>query len=171
MQGAVRWARVLVLAGWAVALGVLAHALGGGEPPPASLTVLMVGIVGLLLAPALEREQTLAALVGWTVLAQLGVHLALLQHGPSAGHGGVALLGHLLAAALLAGWLRGGEAAVWRLLRRLLPPLPRITGPGPVPVGRSAPGGREPAPPVDRLLPGAAGRRAPPRCGHACPTA
>lgn len=127
-------ARATVFAGSSVALGVVAHVLTGGPAPALGAVLFLVVVCGLLWAGVAGAvEQTLPRLLAGVVAVQVGLHVALLgqEHGHHAhaavmagaapGHGLTlsALAGHLLASLLLAGWLRGGERAVWSAVRRL----------------------------------------------------
>jgi hypothetical protein len=116
-------------------LGVGAHLLGGGRPPSWSLLALILVAVALVWRVTSRAEQSLPRLVTGVLGLQLGIHLTLSAPGalPEAsaadsGHtmAGVAhtspmmWLAHGLAAVAVAAWLRGGEAALWRAVRRVV---------------------------------------------------
>lgn len=133
-----------------VSLGVGAHLAAGGEAPSGSLLVLLTAVVAVICSATAGRELRLAALLGAVALAELGIHVALLgdghaAHGPGSHapgqHPALMTAAHLVASALLACWLRRGEAAVWRTVGRtvrlvglarrggpVLPPVPLTRG-------------------------------------------
>lgn len=166
--------RAAAFAAVSVALGVGAHAVGGGSV--SVVAVLMALLIAFLPAHALaRRERTLAVILPALVASQAALHLlfsfvhtlepSVAGSAMSGGHvhsGLVPGLGMLVmhgwAVALTAVWLAHGEALLWALLRPAGRPaadrVRRLPGPGvrrdrrP---GDRAPGGRAvgPARPFD----------------------
>ncbi|MEU7694761.1 MFS transporter [Microbispora hainanensis] len=127
--------RAAAFAAVSVALGVGAHAVGGGSV--SVVAVLMALLIAFLPAHALaRRERTLAVILPALVASQAALHLlfsfvhtlepSVAGSAMSGGHvhsGLVPGLGMLVmhgwAVALTAVWLAHGEALLWALLRRL----------------------------------------------------
>jgi hypothetical protein len=117
-----RLTRAVFAAAAAVAVGAGAHVLAGNAIPPGGLAAAVVLLTGPAWVLA-ARERRWLALTGIQLGGQQAVH-ALLPLGAvdsaSPGHlpQDVTLYGHLLAAALMAGWLRCGERRAWAAARR-----------------------------------------------------
>ncbi|WP_219465268.1 MFS transporter [Nonomuraea rhizosphaerae] len=127
-----RLARTAAFAAVCVGLAALAHALGGGSVPAPATAGLGLGAA---LLPALVlggRERSPAAIGGWLVCAQLGLHelfglygddgtayIDAHLHGRGLGPAVGMLLAHLTATLVTGWWLARGETAIWALLRRL----------------------------------------------------
>lgn len=130
-----RAVRAAAFAAVSVALGVGAHAVGGGSV--SALAVLVALFVAFLPAHALaRRERTLAVILPALVASQAALHLLFsfahtlepvtddsAMSGVHVHSGLVPGLGMLImhgwAVALTAVWLARGEALLWALLRRL----------------------------------------------------
>jgi hypothetical protein len=94
------------------------------------------GLVLVVAAVLAGRERGFPLIAGVLLAAQTGLHF-LFEAMPHAGHHGAAattftpvslgmVLAHLVAALAAGAWLRGGEAAAWRICRwiaRGVPPL------------------------------------------------
>jgi len=128
--------RAPVFAVVAVALSAGAHVLGGGQVPEAGGLLLMALAVDVSFRVAARRELSSGRLLTALAASQLVLHQLLVvgEHHPVAGsRGGPGMLaGHAAAVAVLAWWLRRGEAAAWRAARRRLRPLLRPPAPAPV---------------------------------------
>ena len=117
-----RAARALVLTCTAVVAGVGAHLLGGGAVSlggvAAAFPVLLAFVWSLT-----NRERGWLPIAGAQLAGQQAVH-SILDWGahPAAGDGGLPadllLYAHVLAAALMAAWLRCGERWAWAAARR-----------------------------------------------------
>jgi hypothetical protein len=135
-----------------VLLSAVAHVLGGGAPPGTGTVLLLVLAVDVAFRAVARRELSLGGVAAGVGLTELLLHLALaasptghlvgLAEHAAGRHGGHAVQGpaaavpgvlmmaaHAAATALLAWWLRRGEAAAWRSAHRLaralrLPPAP-----------------------------------------------
>lgn len=117
-------------------LGLGTHVAAHGLLPSAGRMLFAAFAVAALCAGAHRREVSALRLTLTTGAVQAGLHVAL--SGAPAGHSGAAhgavpllpaptmLLAHVLAALAVCWWLRRGEAAVWRAVRRLLPALPGV---------------------------------------------
>ena len=127
-QGPAREARAGVFTLVCLCLSVALHSWAAGALP--SLPAMFAG-AGLVLVVAFvlaDRERQLPLITAVMLASQLGLHY-LFEALPHAGHHGVAavapaaplsagmVLAHVVAALLTALWLRGGEAAAWRLFR------------------------------------------------------
>ena len=131
--------RVPAFAGLTLALAVAAHVAGGGGLPSAGRMLFAVAAVTFTWWPLTAREVPWWLMTAGVAAVQVGVHLAFLDparalaphaaghvHAPSTGGHATSvpvLAGHLLAALLVAWWLRRGESAAWAALRRVLPRL------------------------------------------------
>jgi hypothetical protein len=172
-----RLARATAFAVVCLALGVIAHVLGGGT---VSARTAASGLLLILLAalPATGRERGFGVILPMLAGVQVALHLMLATTGgasltEAAGHvhsGLVPDLGmiavHGWAAGLTALWLARGESALWTLLRRLSGRLRHllVIQPG----ARAAPGDERRPPEHARAVPRAAllryavSRRGPP---------
>lgn len=171
--GALFALRAPTFAGVTVTLGVGAHVAGGGAVPGPDLLVLILVTVAVWWRVLARGEQSARQLLVGVLAVQLGIHVVLAAAPDPSGHhahgGGPPgmLLTHTVAALAVAGWLRRGEAAAWRALRRVLPRLlRRIAAPVLAVPGRTRPGHRAPAlrRPQSALLIGDP-RRGPPAAG------
>ena len=127
--------RVPVFVAVSLALGIGAHVAAHGLLP-APGRVLFVAFAVAVLCAGLQRSELCGlALTLTTGVVQAGIHIALADGtGAHAGMSHAAagpalpqpamLLAHVLAALGVCWWLRRGEAAAWRAVRRLLPALP-----------------------------------------------
>jgi hypothetical protein len=163
-----RGLRASLAAGAAVTLGVIGHAVGGGDPTAAGMVLSFAAMVGpsWLLA---GRERGLLTIVALQVAAQQVVHpLLTLGGGPtvSAVPHDVMFLAHLLGALVMAVWLSAGERRAWAAARRAVERLTLLCLPLPVPRPRrpaAAPIEQPPARcPRRRLLRYEVVRRGPP---------
>lgn len=127
-QGLAREARAGMFTLVCLSLSVALHSWVAGALP--SLPAMFAG-AGLVLLVALVlagRERQLPLIAAVLLGSQIGLHY-LFEALPHAGHHGVAavapaaplsagmVLAHVVAALFTALWLRGGEAAGWRLFR------------------------------------------------------
>lgn len=118
--------RLPVFATVTTGLAVGAHVVGGGSLPGPGTIVLLTCLVALGFSRFTQHESSFARLLLAVGAVQIGLHLALLDPHDHAhpGHTGNPLgmaLAHAAAVAVVAWWLRRGEAATWRALRRVLP--------------------------------------------------
>ena len=117
-----RAARALVLTCTAVAAGIGAHLLGGGEVSLGGVAAAFPVLLGLVWSLA-DRERGWLQIAGAQLAGQQAVH-SILEWGahPASGGGGLPadlfLYAHVLTAALMAGWLRCGERRAWAAARR-----------------------------------------------------
>jgi hypothetical protein len=145
-------------------LSVFAHVSAGGRPPGWATLALLLAVVGLLGRAMAPCEQSLPRLLGTMLWVQVAIHLALSRGGSrgavvavgchtgpvtadpalppgSTGahhslHGSLWMwLAHAVAALAVAAWLRRGEAASWRALRRVVARLQPRVRPLPIPHG------------------------------------
>lgn len=130
--------RVPAFTGLTVLLALGAHLLAGGPLPGAGRLLFAAAAVAVTWWPLAMREVSLGRLVAGVGAVQVGVHVALLDPASPAGtheHGTSSsssmLAAHVVAALVVACWLRRGETAVWNALRRILP---RLRAAVPVPV-------------------------------------
>ena len=130
----VRHLRALVAAGAATGLGAVAHGTGMGHVP--APTPLLLGFLVLYLLGAAfgRRERGLIALASFVGVGQAGLHLGFASaHMHGGGQplvGGTRMLAlHVVAALLLAWWLRRGEDLAWTLLVRLAGRRPTFADP------------------------------------------
>jgi hypothetical protein len=138
-----RCVRALAVAGVAVLLGVTGHVTAGGVLPGPGVVVPLVVMLAVVSAVVLGGPASYRTLLGLVAGGQAGIHLVLTMvsghagdHPPDAGAGAlphalqhlrddftgphlVMALGHLAAAAGVAGWLLLGERAVWWLVALL----------------------------------------------------
>jgi hypothetical protein len=135
-QGLAREARAGVFTLVCLSLSVALHSWVAGALP--SLPAMFAG-AGLVLVVAFGlagRERRFPLIAATLLASQAGLHV-LFEALPHAGHHGVAapssvslsagmVLAHLVAGLFTAVWLRGGEAAAWRLCRRVVRPLRRL---------------------------------------------
>lgn len=134
--------RVPAFAAVTVALGIAGHVAAGGALPDLGPIVLLLIAVAVGWRVVARTEQSLPRLLTGVLAVQGGVHLVLADahdHHAAAmpdmagAHAtglaadavpGIAMwAGHALAAVGVAWWLRRGEAATWRAVRRVLPRL------------------------------------------------
>jgi hypothetical protein len=162
--------RLPVFATATTLLAVAAHVAGGGSRPGPGLVLLLSCLVALAFSRFAQHERSYPRLLTAVGAVQVGMHLALLdpQDAAHAGHHTGSpldlLVAHGVAVLVVAWWLRQGEAATWRALRRVFPSRCR-SGPAEVvlPVRGLA---LLPAPaafPASALVPGLPGRRGPPQ--------
>jgi hypothetical protein len=154
-------------------LGVGAHVAGGGALPGPGTIAVLGCVVALAGRPFTGRERSYPRLLVGVAVVQIGMHVALLDpadrthaghHAGSALSSFTTVLAHTAAVLLITWWLRRGEAATWRALRRVLPAW-RVRPPvlATVPTGRLLPA-RAPLPfPAQLVVPGLPGRRGPPQ--------
>lgn len=119
--------RAAVFSAVCVALTALGHGLADGHAVgPAALGAGLVAVFVPALACA-RRERSQRAITAGVLAGEAGLHLLFtFGEGPAAavpmfGHAGPELAmpaGHLGVAVIAGWWLRRGEAACWRLLRR-----------------------------------------------------
>ncbi|GAA0257112.1 hypothetical protein [Cryptosporangium japonicum] len=126
-QGFARESRAGVFTLVCLSLSVLLHTVAAGSMPSAPAILAGAGLV-LVVAFALAGPERRFPVIAAVLLgAQFGLHY-LFEALPHAGHHGEAafssvplppgmVLAHLVAGLVTALWLRGGEAAAWRLLR------------------------------------------------------
>ncbi|MBK8076736.1 MAG: hypothetical protein IPK24_14505 [Kineosporiaceae bacterium] len=120
-------ARAPIFALATVTLGAGGHVVsGGGLPGPLALAA-STATVGLVAWRTARREHSLPRLLVAVGASQVALHLAFGLGASADGHRHAGSPGlpaawmwaaHLLAALSMAWWLRRGEAAVWRLVRR-----------------------------------------------------
>ena len=117
-----RAARALVLTCTAVAAGIGAHLLGGGAVSLGGVTAAFPVLLAFAWSLT-DRERGWLPIAGAQLAGQQAVH-SILEWGahPAAGGGGLPadllLYAHVLAAALMAAWLRCGERRAWAAARR-----------------------------------------------------
>lgn len=115
-----RAARALVLTGTAVSVGVGAHVAAGGAMTLRSVAAAVPVLLALVWSLT-DRERGWLPIAGAQLAGQQAVH-AILDWGAHPAAGGlpadVVLYAHVVAAALLATWLRFGERRVWTAARR-----------------------------------------------------
>jgi hypothetical protein len=171
-----RAARAVVLTGTAVAVGVGAHLLGSGAVSLGGVAAAFAVLLALGWSLT-DRERGWLPIAGAQLAGQQVVHSLLEWDAPThpaAATGGlpadVLLYAHLLAAALMATWLRCGERRVWAAARRAVRAVAarwRVLG---ALIGYRAPGHRRPPSPgsaplaayVPELLRHIVTRRGPP---------
>jgi Na+-translocating ferredoxin:NAD+ oxidoreductase RnfD subunit len=115
-----RLVRALVLTGAAVAVGAAAHLLGGAAVDPLALAAAFPVLLGLSW-PLTDRERGWLPIAGAQLAGQQVVHTLLNRAGDAVAPGlpvDVFLYGHVLAAVLMAVWLRRGEQRTWAAARR-----------------------------------------------------
>lgn len=125
--GALRAARVLVLAVVVVALSAGLHGLAGGPHPGAGPLAVVTALVAMAVWPLTRRQLGLAWLGGALGVGQIGMHVALTQWAQRApvtsdlvhDHHGAAphvpmIAAHVVATFASALVLRHGEALLWR---------------------------------------------------------
>lgn len=129
-QGLLREARAGVFTLVCLSLSVALHAWASGSAPAPTAIVAGAGLVLVAAAVLAGRERGFPVIVGVLLTAQCGLHY-LFEAIPHAGHHAVVVApaagpsasamvtAHVLAGVFTAAWLRGGEAAVWRLGRWL----------------------------------------------------
>lgn len=119
-----RLARACVVAASATVLGAAGHALAGGDVPPLGVLVAVLALIGpaWLLA---GRERGWIPVAAAQLAGQQAVHAGLeATGGMSSGMSGglvphdLMLQLHVVAAVLVAGWLRRGEQRTWEVARR-----------------------------------------------------
>ena len=104
----------------AVAVGAAAHLLGGGAVDPTALAAAFPLLLGLSW-PLTGRERGWLPIAGAQLAGQQVVHTLLSRAGDAVEPGlpvDVFLYGHVLAAVLVAVWLRRGEQRTWAAARR-----------------------------------------------------
>ncbi|GAA5002551.1 hypothetical protein [Actinopolymorpha pittospori] len=187
-SGLLRISRGGLLAVCCTALALLGHVSSGGGRPPVPALLAVTVVVGSAFAVLADRRRAFGQILVGALVAQVAFHTAFTLSMPGHHHvSGVAvshgstelffglksgipmLLGHLVAAVLVAVLAASGEALVWALYHLLgLVRLPDLAKP--LPSGPSSP------PPNDvAALPAAAEwlggrahpRRGPPRLVHA----
>ena len=167
-----RLARALVLTCVAVAVGAAAHLLGRGAVDPIALAAAFPLLLGLLW-PLTDRERGWLPIAGAQLAGQQVVHTLLSRAGDAVDPGlpvDVFLYGHVLAAVLVAVWLRRGEQRTWAAARRAArlvaawwARLVVLLGHGELPYPVTAPNAASPVPlPGRPLLRHAVVRRGPP---------
>ena len=122
-SGGVLWTRSLCFGVVAASLAALGHwSISGVHPSP----TLWAGVVALAALGSrwfLDRERGFVSILFGLVAVQVVLHLSLTvpaghEHAAQKGASLAMLLVHTGATAAAAFWLRRGEAAVWRRLRR-----------------------------------------------------
>ena len=167
-----RLARALVLTCVAVAVGAAAHLLGRGAVDPIALAAAFPLLLGLSW-PLTDRERGWLPIAGAQLAGQQVVHTLLSRAGDAVEPGlpvDVFLYGHVLAAVLVAVWLRRGEQRTWAAARRAArlvaawwARLVVLLGHGELPYPVTAPNAASPVPlPGRPLLRHAVVRRGPP---------
>jgi hypothetical protein len=121
-QGAVRVLRGSVLAACCTLLALCGHVLGGGSVSSVLAMLVVAAPLGAAFVIWADRERGPVQMAVAGLGSQVAFHLVFaLCAGP--GHqeasGLWMLTGHLLAAAVVARLLSGGEAALWSLYRAL----------------------------------------------------
>ena len=114
-----RLQRALVLTCAAAVVGVAAHLLGGGTVEPVAVAAAFPVLLGLSW-PLTDRERGWLPIAGAQLAGQQVVHTLLTSAADTAAPGppvDAFLYGHVLAAALVAVWLRRGERRMWALAR------------------------------------------------------
>ena len=104
----------------AVAVGAAAHLVGGGAVDPIALAAAFPLLLGLSW-PLTGRERGWLPIAGAQLAGQQVVHTLLSRAGQAVESGlpvDVFLYGHVLAAVLVAAWLRRGEQRTWAAARR-----------------------------------------------------
>jgi hypothetical protein len=147
--------RVPVFTALTLVLAAAAHVAAGGSLPGPGHLAFAAAATASMWWPLARHQVPWWRLALGVGVVQVGVHLVLLDAGggpvhPSGGGHEHTLTwpmvaGHVLAAALVAGWLTRGEAAAWAAVRRVLPRLPlapatpavRAPLPRPVPAPRT----------------------------------
>ncbi len=168
-----RLARASVAAASATALGAAGHALAGGDVPPLGVLVAALALLGpaWLLA---GRERGWIPIAAAQLAGQQAVHAGLEATGGMGMTGGLVphdlmLQLHVVAAVLVAGWLRRGERRTWEVARRAARAvaawLRRVLAPRPRPAVAVAATTGRPAlfAPATAVLRHTLGRRGPPR--------
>jgi len=156
----------------AVAVGAAAHLLGRGAVDPIALAAAFPLLLGLLW-PLTDRERGWLPIAGAQLAGQQVVHTLLSRAGDAVEPGlpvDVFLYGHVLAAVLVAVWLRRGEQRTWAAARRAArlvaawwARLVVLLGHGELPYPVTAPNAASPVPlPGRPLLRHAVVRRGPP---------
>lgn len=111
-----RWLRAWLLGASSIALGAGGHALGGGHIEPVFL-MLLTAAASLAAYAWLRTERGMIAILTAVIAVQVVSHLTM-----SMGHAHVTsdmmLMSHAIAAVVLAGFLRFGEARVFARARR-----------------------------------------------------
>jgi hypothetical protein len=131
-QGLLREARAGVFTLVCLSLSVALHSWAAGELPPLTALFAGAGLVLLVAFALTGSERGFGPIVLALLGAQAGLHY-LFEAVPHAGHEmtmtgatmsappsvSAMVCAHLIAGVFTAAWLRGGEAAVWRLCRWL----------------------------------------------------
>ncbi|EXG79762.1 hypothetical protein [Cryptosporangium arvum] len=126
-QGFARESRAGVFTLVCLSLSVVLHTVAAGSTPSAPAILAGAGLVLVVAFALAGRERRFPLIATVLIGAQFGLHY-LFEALPHAGHHGEAaiasvplppgmVLAHLVGGLLAALWLRGGEAAAWRLLR------------------------------------------------------
>ncbi len=115
-----RVARAFVLTCTAVAAGIGAHLLGGGALSLGGVAAAFPVLLAFVWSLA-DRERGWLPIAGAQLAGQQAVHSILAGGAHPAGGGlpaDLLLYAHVLAAALMAAWLRCGERRAWAAARR-----------------------------------------------------
>lgn len=125
-----RWVRLPGFCAASVLVGVGGHQVAHGTPPTVPTLTLALALVAMTWYAVSRRELGAARLTLIVWLSQVEVHLAMTPGGHGAHHASgpvphttwswQMLLWHALAGLVVALWLRRGESATWRLIRRLV---------------------------------------------------
>ncbi|SHM89555.1 hypothetical protein [Cryptosporangium aurantiacum] len=128
-QGLAREARAGVFTLVCLSLSIALHSWAAGSLPSGPAMVAGAGLVLVAAVLLAGRERGFPLIAGVLLAAQVGLHY-LFEALPHAGHHVAApvsgepsttamVLAHLVAGLSTAAWLRGGEAAAWRICRGL----------------------------------------------------
>lgn len=118
---ALRWTRAGLVGGSVLAVTCLAHSAGGGPLPGAPALVALLLTATFVAAPLLGRQVRTGQLAALLALEQALLHVGLMATAPPepTRSGSAMLLAHVLATAVLAGWLGAAERRTWALLALL----------------------------------------------------
>jgi hypothetical protein len=116
-----RWLRTLVLAVGATTIGAASHLLSGGTLTPAGV-VCTVPVLVVLAWPLTRRERGWSTILGVQLAGQHVAHVlfgldAPVTHAPAL-PADAWFYAHVLAAVLVATWLRRAERHAWAVARR-----------------------------------------------------
>lgn len=126
-QGFARESRAGVFTLVCLSLSVVLHTVAAGAMPSVPAVLAGAGLVLVVAFVLAGRECRFPLIAGVLLASQFGLHY-LFEALPHAGHHGevafssvplppAMVLAHLVGGLVTAGWLRGGEAAAWRILR------------------------------------------------------